>query len=123
MGKNRPEVKTEEGFSADIYPWRCMPAQCPHYVRTSHEGYMTHEEDVVRTLCGHISPELYMSALYPSSVFTSSNEIVLLILCFLGLESCSCFWVHRTETRTLSNFSLDSAALRVYLFKTHIREE
>ena len=37
-----PEVKTEEGYSADIYPWR--------YVRTtSHEGYMSHEGDVVRT--------------------------------------------------------------------------
>ena len=33
------ELKTEEGHSADIYPWRYMSAQCPHYVRTtSQEG-------------------------------------------------------------------------------------
>ena len=24
---SRPELKTEEGYSADIYPWRCMSAQ------------------------------------------------------------------------------------------------
>ena len=46
-----PELKTGEGYSADIYPWRytyvrTMSAQCWHNVRT-------------------------MSALYPSSVFSS----------------------------------------------------
>ena len=36
--KAQPELKTEEGYSADIYPWRDI---CPHYVRqTSREGYM-----------------------------------------------------------------------------------
>ena len=50
-----PELKTEEGYSADIvrtyvYPWRYMSAQCRHNVRTtSHERYMSHEGDVVRT--------------------------------------------------------------------------
>ena len=54
-------MKTEEGYSADIYPWRYMSAQCPYYVRTtSHEGYMSHEGDVVRKLCGHISPGIYV---------------------------------------------------------------
>ena len=32
--KKRSEVKTEEGYSTDIYPWRYMSAQCPHNVRT-----------------------------------------------------------------------------------------
>ena len=36
------QIKPEEGYSADIYPWRYMSAQCPHYVRTpSHEEYMS----------------------------------------------------------------------------------
>ena len=37
-----PELKTEGEYSADIYPWRCMSALSPHYVRTtSHKGYMS----------------------------------------------------------------------------------
>ena len=55
------ELKTEEGYSADIvrtyipgdicpHNVGTMSAQCPHYVRTtSHEGYMSHEGDVVWT--------------------------------------------------------------------------
>ena len=66
------ELKTEEGYGADIvrtyipgdiclhnvgtmsaqcqHNVRTMSAQCSHYVRTtSHEGYMSHEGDVVRT--------------------------------------------------------------------------
>ena len=43
----KPELKTEEGYSADIYPWRYM----------------------VRT----------MSALYPSSVFSSGVEVQIVI--------------------------------------------
>ena len=78
-----PEVKTEEGYSADIYSWRYMSAQCPHYVcTTSHEGYICltremcgHSADIVPTLlCGHCADiylQEYMSALYPSSVFSS----------------------------------------------------
>ena len=27
-----PKVKTEEGYSADIYPWRYMSALCPHNI-------------------------------------------------------------------------------------------
>ena len=59
-----PELKTEEGYSADMV-WTYIPgvicsqhnvptmlAQCPHHVpTTSHEGYMSHEADVVRTQC------------------------------------------------------------------------
>ena len=47
----------------DICPHKVstMSTQCPHYVRTtSHKGYMSHEGDVVRTLCGHISPGIYV---------------------------------------------------------------
>ena len=59
-----------------------MSAQFLHYVRTtSHEGCMSHEGDVVRTyvvrtLCGHISPGIYIctiSALFLSSVFSSGR--------------------------------------------------
>ena len=54
-----------------------MSAQYPHYVRTaSQEGYMSHEGDVVRTLCGYCADiylQGYMSAIYPSSVFSSGN--------------------------------------------------
>ena len=33
------ELKIEEGYSADIYPWRGL---CPYYLRqTSREGYMS----------------------------------------------------------------------------------
>ena len=48
---NYPELKTEEGYSADIVRTYIRPGDiCPHYVRTtSHEGYMSHEGDVVRT--------------------------------------------------------------------------
>ena len=43
-------------YTLEIYV-RTMSAQYPHYVRTtSHEGYMSHKGDVVRTLFGHISP-------------------------------------------------------------------
>ena len=35
------KLKTEEGYMADIYPWRDI---CPNYVhQTSHKGYMSHE--------------------------------------------------------------------------------
>ena len=76
MGKNRPEVKTEEGFSADIYPWRYMSAQCPHYVpRTaSRKGYMSLSYFLREMLCGHCTDiylQGYMSALYPSTVLSS----------------------------------------------------
>ena len=42
--RKKPELKTKEGYSANIYPWRYMSAQFPHYVRTIfHEGYMSHD--------------------------------------------------------------------------------
>ena len=48
----QPELKTEEGYSADIYPWIYMSAQCPHDVRTtSHEGYMSISNLGVRSKC------------------------------------------------------------------------
>ena len=65
------ELKTEEGYSADICIFleiyvRTMSAQYPHYVRTtSHKGYMSHKGDVVRTLCRHLADiylQGYMSA-------------------------------------------------------------
>ena len=91
------ELKTEEGYSSDIVRTYIPGDICSHNVRTtSHEGYMSaqcphnlgtmsalcqhilrymsHEGDVVRKLCEHISPGIYvrtMSALYPSSVFSS----------------------------------------------------
>ena len=44
------ELKTEEGYSADIVRTYMPGDICPHNVRTtSHEGYMSHERDVVRT--------------------------------------------------------------------------
>ena len=49
----QPELKTEEGYSADIvrtyiYPWRYMSAQCQHYVHTtSHERYMSAQCDIL----------------------------------------------------------------------------
>ena len=96
----KPEVKTEEGYSADIYPLRYMSALCPHnisrglYVFFYRETYILREmlcghsadivptlcqhcADIVPTLCWHISPGIYvrtMSALYPSSVFSSSER-------------------------------------------------
>ena len=54
-----PELKTEEGYSADIVRTLCR-----------------HCADIVPKLCGHISPGIYvrtMSALYPSSVFSSGR--------------------------------------------------
>ena len=72
------ELKTEEGYSADIVRTYIPGDICPRCVRTtSHEGYVSRGRccaDIVRTLCGHISPGIYvptMSALYPSSVFSS----------------------------------------------------
>ena len=46
----RPEVKTEEGFSADIYPWRYMSAQ--HLTKDiclTREMLCGHSADIVRT--------------------------------------------------------------------------
>ena len=72
-----PELKTEEGYSADIVRTYYMSLDIPgdiylHNVRTtSHEGYMFHKGNVVRTLCGHsadIYLKGYMSAQYPPSV-------------------------------------------------------
>ena len=68
MGIPFPELKTEEGYSADIYPWRYMSDQCPHYVRTT-----SHEDMYVSLVrcCADIYLRGYISALYPSSVFSS----------------------------------------------------
>ena len=54
---HQPELKTEEG-----YRYRYIPGDiCTFYVRTtSHDGYMSHVDDVVRTLCVHISPGIYI---------------------------------------------------------------
>ena len=51
-----PEVKTEGGYSADIYVH--IPGDICPVRTTSHEGYMSHEGDVVRTyisrdICPH----------------------------------------------------------------------
>ena len=69
------EVKTEEGYSADIHPWRYMSAQCPHYVSMkktfiAREMLCGHSADIVRT---YMYLQGYMSALYPSSVFSSGE--------------------------------------------------
>ena len=74
------ELKTEEGYSADIYPWRYMSVQCRHNDRTtSHERYMSHEGYILReTVCGHSADIIlqgYMYALYISSVFTSEVKM------------------------------------------------
>ena len=46
----KSELKPEEGYSADIVRTYIPGDICPHNVRTiSHEGYMSHEKDVVRT--------------------------------------------------------------------------
>ena len=56
-----PELKTEEGYSADIVRTYIPGDIYPHYVRTtSHEGYIFHEGDVVRILCGHISQGIHV---------------------------------------------------------------
>ena len=44
----QPELKTEEGYSADII-YICIYHIYIHVRTTSHEGYMSHEGDVVRT--------------------------------------------------------------------------
>ena len=52
-------MKTEEGYSADIYPVRYMSALCPH--------------NILRRI--YVSRQGYMSALYTFSVFSSGNWI------------------------------------------------
>ena len=55
-----PELKTEEGYSADIVRTLCR-----------------HCADIVPKLCGHISPGIYvrtMSALYPSARFSALEK-------------------------------------------------
>ena len=47
------ELKTEEGYSTDIYPWRYISAQCPHYVSMK-KTYIPRE-----MLCGH-SADIYL---------------------------------------------------------------
>ena len=56
---------------------------CPHNISLVRHMYILHEmlcghcADIVPTLCGHISPGIYfrqMSALYPSSVFSSGID-------------------------------------------------
>ena len=50
----KPEVKTEEGYSADIYPWRYTSALCPHNVRTMSAQHLPRETYILREmLCGH----------------------------------------------------------------------
>ena len=66
-----------------------MAALCPHNVRTMsalcshnislviHISFVRCYADIVRTMCGHISPGIYvrtMSALYPSWVFSSRQK-------------------------------------------------
>ena len=62
-----------------------MFAQCRHYVRTMSAQHLPRGHislvrccaDIVRALCGHISPGIYVrtkSALYPSSVFSSDRQ-------------------------------------------------
>ena len=60
-------VKTEEGYSADIYPWRYMSAQCLHYVRTI-SAQCPHN---VRTLSAQ---HLTMSLQYRHNVCTISVQ-------------------------------------------------
>ena len=75
ISRKKPVLKTEEGYSADIYPWkymsleiyvRTMSPQCPHNISlVIHISFVR---------CRHISPGIYvrtMSALHPSSVFSS----------------------------------------------------
>ena len=60
----RSEVKTEEGYSAGLYPWRYMSALCLHNKKRHIPREM---------LCGRSADTYlqgYMSALYPSLVFS-----------------------------------------------------
>ena len=55
------ELKTEEGYSADIYPWRYISALCPHNIsRGIYVFFVRCCADIVRTLCGHIFPGIYV---------------------------------------------------------------
>ena len=104
------ELKTEEGYSADIvrtYIPGDMSAQCPYNI--SRRIYVSrgrccadivrtlcrHCADIVRTLCEHISPGIYvrtMSALYSSLVWflVLNNRNTIDINCVLKrLHYCS----------------------------------
>ena len=97
--RDHTELKTEEGYSADIV-WtyiprdicphnvRTMSAQCPHNVRTTspswdivrtmdivqtlcrHISFVRCCADIVRTLCGHISLGIYVRTM--SALYPSS---------------------------------------------------
>ena len=104
-----------------------MSAQCPQYVRTtSHEGYMSLEGDVVRTQCEHCADiylQGYMSALYPSSVFTSDVKPLsqdtssekfskkILGTSFHAFGSLTHFFLSRALTLRLQHSSIDSGSI------------
>ena len=58
-------LKTEEGYSADIYHWRYMSALCLHDIsRGIYVFFVRCCADIVRILCGHISPGMYICPHY-----------------------------------------------------------
>ena len=70
-----PKLKTEEGYSADIVRTYIPLDICSHYVRTM-STLCPHNISLVRHIsfvrcCADIYLQGYMSALYPSSVFSS----------------------------------------------------
>ena len=74
------ELKTEEGYSAEIVRTYIPGDICPHNVPTMSAQHLPHETYILREmLCGH-SADLYlqgyMSALYPSSVFSSEQSFL-----------------------------------------------
>ena len=56
-----PELKTEEGYSADIVRTYIPGDICPHNVRTMSAQHLPRETYILREmLCGHISPGIYV---------------------------------------------------------------
>ena len=61
-------------ISLEIYVSTMSAQHLPRETYILREMLCGHSADIVRTLCGHISQGIYvrtMSALYPSSVFSS----------------------------------------------------
>ena len=61
----RSKLKTEEGYSADIYTWRYMSTLClTRDICLFHISFVRCCADLVRTLCGHISPGIYVRTIF-----------------------------------------------------------
>ena len=60
-----PELKTEEGYSADIVRTYIPGDICPHNIRTMSAQHLTKDICLTRRCCADIYLQGYMSAQYP----------------------------------------------------------